>query len=189
MSRTNKPLIDPTPLTTALTTIYTAPANTNPEKTEIVEIVLTNTDPQLSKTVGLVKGPSLAYRYALINKIVIPKGETIIVSGTHITLNAADVLGAVVDVITAGTAQAGAAGTITLASGSNATDDYYNGATIRITNNTPTGVQNQSRKITDYTGSTKVATIDTNWATNPTSSTTYTIGDVFITLHGIEVTT
>jgi hypothetical protein len=71
-----------------------------------------------------------------------------------------------------GTAQAGAAGTITLRSGAVATDDYYNGAYVTLTGGTGVG---QTRKITDYVGSTKVATLDSNWVTNPDNTSTYII--------------
>lgn len=71
-----------------------------------------------------------------------------------------------------GTAQAGAAGTITLAAGESAVDDFFNGAVIFLTGGTGIG---QYRKISDYVGSTKVATIDTNWVTNPDATTTYLI--------------
>lgn len=74
-----------------------------------------------------------------------------------------------------GTAQAGAAGTITLASGASAKDDFYNGLFVGITNDTPSGAQYQLRRIIDYVGSTKVATIESNWGTNPSSSSTYEI--------------
>lgn len=69
-----------------------------------------------------------------------------------------------------GTAQAGASGTITLQSGASATNSYYNGAVVCLTGGTGAG---QSRKITGYVGSTKVATIDSNWATNPDNTSTY----------------
>lgn len=74
-----------------------------------------------------------------------------------------------------GTAQAGAAGTITLASGASAQDDCYNGLFVGITNDSPAGAQYQLRRIIDYVGSTKVATIDSNWGTNPSSASTYEI--------------
>jgi len=74
-----------------------------------------------------------------------------------------------------GTAQAGAAGTITLAAGASAEDDFYNGLFVGITNDTPSGVDNQLRRIVDYNGTTKVATIDSDWGTNPSSSSTYEI--------------
>ena len=78
-----------------------------------------------------------------------------------------------------GTAQAGAAGTITLASGASAIDDYYNGCIIKTTGGTggggTGGANNQARVITDYVGSTKVATISPSWETNPSSDTTYEV--------------
>lgn len=79
-------------------------------------------------------------------------------------------------VIRASTAQAaGADGTITLDSSASAKDDFYNGCYVQLTNNDPAGVQGLTRVITDYTGSTKIATIAPNWATNPTGATTFSI--------------
>ena len=78
-------------------------------------------------------------------------------------------------VLRAGTAQAGAAGTITLDSGASAKDDFYNGCIIQCVNDTPSGVIGQTRWITDYVGSTKVATVHSNWGTNPSSSTTFEV--------------
>lgn len=78
-------------------------------------------------------------------------------------------------VLETGTAQAGAAGTITLSNGASAQDDFYNGCFLLCTNNDPAGVQYQARRIVDYVGSTRVASVDSNWGTNPTSATTYTL--------------
>ncbi len=72
-----------------------------------------------------------------------------------------------------GTATAGGASTITLQLGSSATDDYYNNQTIEITGGTGAG---QKRLISDYVGSTRVATVSTAWATNPSSDSTYLFG-------------
>lgn len=55
-----------------------------------------------------------------------------------------------------GTAQAGTTTTITLASGANATDTFYNGAWLIINSGTGAG---QVREIKSYVGSTKIATI------------------------------
>lgn len=88
----------------------------------------------------------------------------------------------VLPAVRSGTAQAGAAGTITLDSGAAAIDDYYNGCIIKTTGGTggggTGGANNQARVITDYVGSTKVATISPNWETNPSSDTTF---DVLLT--------
>lgn len=73
--------------------------------------------------------------------------------------------------VCSGTAQAGAATTITLASTSSSTDDTYNGQTITITSGTGAG---QSRTISDYVGATKVATV-TAWTTVPDSTSVYKI--------------
>lgn len=71
-----------------------------------------------------------------------------------------------------GTAQAGAAGTITLAAAASATDNLYRREMVRIVSGTGQG---QARVITGYVGSTKVATIDENWITNPDSTSVYVI--------------
>lgn len=70
-----------------------------------------------------------------------------------------------------GTAQAGAATTITLDATSSAVDDTYNGQTITITSGTGAG---QSRAISDYVGSTKIATVSA-WSTTPDSTSVYKI--------------
>lgn len=70
------------------------------------------------------------------------------------------------------TAQAGGSSTITLASGANAADDYYNGYGIRIASGTGAG---QSRMISDYVGSTKVATVDSAWSTQPDATSVYEV--------------
>lgn len=71
---------------------------------------------------------------------------------------------------TDGTAQAGANGSITLTAGSSAVTNFYKGLIIALEGGTGAG---QSRLITASDGTTKVATIAPNWATNPDSSTTY----------------
>ena len=55
-----------------------------------------------------------------------------------------------------GTAQAGGTNTITLDSGASSTDDLYIGSSIRTTGGTGSG---QTRYISDYVGSSKVATV------------------------------
>lgn len=74
--------------------------------------------------------------------------------------------------VTTGIAQTSTSTTITLASGASSTDDFYNLAAISIVSGTGAG---QTRQITDYVGSTKVATVDTAWATNPSSDSVYQI--------------
>ncbi|KPL05615.1 hypothetical protein AMJ85_11600 [candidate division BRC1 bacterium SM23_51] len=69
-----------------------------------------------------------------------------------------------------GLAQAGAAGTITLDAGASATNDIYIGSVVFIATGTGAG---QVRLITDYDGSSKVATISDNWTTNPDSTSAY----------------
>jgi hypothetical protein len=75
-----------------------------------------------------------------------------------------------------GTAQAGASGTITLASGESATNDIHKYKLISIVSGTGTG---QCALVTAYNGTTKIATIyclqgtSGAWATTPDSTSTY----------------
>lgn len=77
--------------------------------------------------------------------------------------------------IRTGTAQAGGASSITLDSGANGTTGYYNTYWVRITGGT--GVLNETRQITAYNGSTKVATVASAWTTTPDATTTFAIQD------------
>ena len=78
-------------------------------------------------------------------------------------------------VIRTGTAQAGATTTITLDSGASATNDFYNGCYVNITNDSPSNALGQARRIIDYVGSTKVAHVEGDWGTNPSSASTFEI--------------
>ena len=71
-----------------------------------------------------------------------------------------------------GTAQAGGANTITLNSGASTYTNYYNSMKVTITSGTGSG---QSANIVSYNGTTKVATVDANWSTQPTSSSVYSL--------------
>lgn len=66
-----------------------------------------------------------------------------------------------------GRAQAGGASTITLAAGASGTDDAYNGYKIVVGDETKT--------ISDYVGSTRVATVNSAWTTQPVNNTAYRI--------------
>ena len=68
-----------------------------------------------------------------------------------------------------GTLQAATSSTVTLDTGASAQDDFYNDSiVIPIAG---TGAGQSARLITDYVGSTKVATITPNWDVNPDTST------------------
>tara|TARA_R100001594_G_scaffold21633_1_gene41747 strand:+ start:1895 stop:5107 length:3213 start_codon:yes stop_codon:yes gene_type:complete len=77
------------------------------------------------------------------------------------------------NVFNSGTAQAGASATITLASGADGTNDYYNGYTVETTGGTGAG---QKRLISDYNGTSKVATVSASWTVTPDNTTTYSVG-------------
>lgn len=71
-----------------------------------------------------------------------------------------------------GTAQAGAAGTITLDASASATNDIYNGMLCRIVSGTGAG---QWRVIYDYVGATKVAHVKPNWTTTPDNTSVFAV--------------
>lgn len=71
-----------------------------------------------------------------------------------------------------GTAQAGAASTITLSAGATSVTNAFVGCTIVITGGT--GLF-QVRRIIAYNGTTKVATVDRTWGTNPDNTSTFAI--------------
>lgn len=71
-----------------------------------------------------------------------------------------------------GTAQGGTSTSITLRSGASASDFYYADAWVFIVSGTGAG---QSRLITNYTGSSKVADVSAGWTTNPNSTSVYAI--------------
>lgn len=71
-----------------------------------------------------------------------------------------------------GTAQAGTSTTITLDASALANDDIYNGSTITITGGTGVG---QVRVISDYVGSTKVATVSVAFATTPDNTSLFSV--------------
>lgn len=77
-----------------------------------------------------------------------------------------------------GTAQAGTSSSITLdATGSSSTDDFYNYNLVSIHSGTGAG---QVRQVTDYNGTTKVATVDPAWTTTPSTDSEYVIKDLGI---------
>ena len=69
-------------------------------------------------------------------------------------------------------AQAGNATTITLDSGAANVSNYYNGSVVAIIAGSGS---EQARVITAYNNTTKVATVDTSWATNPSSNSVFAI--------------
>ncbi len=84
---------------------------------------------------------------------------------------AAGSFGARLMVIRSATAQAGSSTTITLDASASASDDFYNNTIIQIAAGTGAG---QGRFISDYNGTTKVATVS-SWVTNPSSDSVFVI--------------
>lgn len=74
--------------------------------------------------------------------------------------------------IRSGTAQAGAASTITLDAGASAVNNFYQNEIIFLRSGTGAG---QSNIITTYVGATKVATVGTAWAAQPDNTSVFSI--------------
>jgi len=100
----------------------------------------------------------------------VPNMKTFWENNSGLTTKTVDNVGSTA--IRTGTAQAGAAGTITLDASASSTDDTYNGSVCIINGGTGVG---QCRAIVDYDGSTKVATITPNWTTSPDNTSTFEI--------------
>lgn len=71
-----------------------------------------------------------------------------------------------------GTAQAGAAGSLTLDAGASAVNDFYKNDLLILTGGAGAGL---AAFITGYNGTTKVATVSPNWVITPDVTTTFTI--------------
>lgn len=78
--------------------------------------------------------------------------------------------GDVSTLLESGTAAGGAAGSITLDSNSSAVDHVYEGNIVMVSSGTGAG---QSRIVTGYVGSTKVASVSPDWATVPDTTSAY----------------
>jgi len=87
--------------------------------------------------------------------------------------------------LASGTAQAGTASTIQLASGESFADDELNGNVVKVTSGTGAG---QARVITDYAGATDTATVIPNWTTNPSSDSVYEVVEGSMNLAGVSLT-
>lgn len=77
-----------------------------------------------------------------------------------------------------GSAQAGATGSITLAAGASAVDNFYRGWVLELTSGTgfPQTLPDIPRRvITGYNGTTKIATVYPNWTVNPAAASAYAI--------------
>jgi hypothetical protein len=85
--------------------------------------------------------------------------------------------------IRSGTAQAGAAGTITLDASASSLDDFYNNQMIAIESGTGVG---QARFVSDYAGATKVVTVSSNWVTNPDNTSVFAIRKFGVAPGGID---
>ena len=75
-------------------------------------------------------------------------------------------------VVTGGTAQAGAAASITLAAAASAVNGTYDPALVQITGGTGSG---QARLILQYDGATRVASVDRDWRVVPDLTSEYQI--------------
>lgn len=75
--------------------------------------------------------------------------------------------------------------TVKFDTGASGTDDFYNGLRVRVTD--PATGATESRNVTDYVGSTKVATVSSTWTRTPASGDPYQVGTAcadFVSGHG-----
>lgn len=83
-----------------------------------------------------------------------------------------------------GTAQAGAAGSITLDAGAIATDNYYVPCQVSIIGGT--GVNQGPRLGYAYVGSTKVLSVTPNWVVNPSTDSIFQLEDAAVSVEAWE---
>jgi parallel beta-helix repeat protein len=83
-----------------------------------------------------------------------------------------------------GTAQAGGDNTITLEATASAYNDFYNTLTVVVLSGTGSG---QTRTISDYVGSSKVATVSENWVVNPDLTSVYEVRNANRGQYGIYI--
>ena len=74
--------------------------------------------------------------------------------------------------ILSATAQSGSSNTITLSAGADSLSSYYNEMQIEILSGTGSG---QTKTISAYDGSTKIATVDSAWSVTPNSTSVFKI--------------
>lgn len=110
-----------------------------------------------------LKGLTRAYDYDFVTKLWV-YGQ-----------NDVDILD--VNVLNSGTAAGGGAASITLAAGASAVSEAYTGGWVYITGGTGSG---QSKRISAYNGSTKVATVESNWTVAPDATSTYQVKGRFL---------
>lgn len=174
---------------TILAADYFDPAADTVANVTTVATTTTNTDMRGTDSAALASVATEA-RLAELDAANLPADVDAILADTGTTLDAAlAVVDANVDSILAdtaavepmlptrllaeGTAQAGAAGSITLAAGASSTSDFYYGSKILVTSGT--GALQDARTIVAYDGTTKIATVYPNWTVAPDVTSVYEI--------------
>lgn len=117
-------------------------------------------------------GDRIEVRYKSANTAECPGDSIVVIANNPYSTYVTSLSAAESTVVNSGTAQAGAAGTITLATGASATDGRYVGCPVKITSGTGS---EQMRVIASYVGATRVATVDRNWDTTPDNTSVYAV--------------
>jgi hypothetical protein len=126
-----------------------------------------------SSTANVRVVPLIIYtRPASFSAFVTPTGAAVGSVGTGGITRATFAADTGLQSIRSNTAQAGAGSAVTLDTGASSVDDFYNSTALLLTGGTGAG---QVRTIIDYVGSTRVATVDEPWATNPDNTSTFAI--------------
>jgi hypothetical protein len=159
----------------------------NPATHKVAGVVLTDTTTAVTNDVGITQAGADKVWGTAARALTDKAGFTLSAAGIdsiwdepmagHITADTpAYVLRSLQSIISViSLAQAGAAGSITLAAASSAVNDYYKGQTICIVTGTGAG---QARACYGYNGATKVALTRPNWATAPDNTSYYAILNV-----------
>lgn len=138
---------------------------------DVFEVV--SFDPQDAVRMGLTSLPNAAAGANLGLPTVDANNAVKLQSGTGANqISLTNGLVSLATNIRSGTAQAGAAGSITLDAGASATDNFYKDCWVEILSGTGAG---QVRYISGYTGATKVATVAPNWLTAPDNTSGFVV--------------
>ena len=154
----------------------TGEINTNAGAIALVDLVTTTTTATNVTTVNGLAAAVITATSIASNAITSAKLDTGCITASQISNGAIDRATFAADTgmqsARSNTAQSATSSTLVLDASASAVDDFYNDMFLTITGGTGVG---QTRRIRDYTGSSKTATVTNAWVTTPDSSSTFAI--------------
>ena len=154
----------------------TGEINTNAGAIALVDLVTTTTTATNVTTVNGLAAAVITATSIASNAITSAKLDTGCITASQISNGAIDRATFAADTgmqsARSNTAQSATSSTLVLDASASAVDDFYNDMSLTITGGTGVG---QTRRIRDYTGSSKTATVTNAWVTTPDSSSTFAI--------------